>query len=88
VTWRRVLSLSLVGSTIFFLLTNAAVWGFGGYYPRTGAGLMSAYVAGLPFFRNTVIGDLGFAAVFFGLVALFVLVSKRIYSRSRWSVYE
>jgi hypothetical protein len=36
-------------------------------YPATWHGLMTAYVAGLPFFRNTVASDLLFSGAFFGI---------------------
>jgi hypothetical protein len=36
-------------------------------YPKNFGGLMACYVAALPFFRNAVVSDLFFAAVFFGL---------------------
>ena len=61
---------SLAGSVVFYLTTNAAVWMFGTWYPRTLQGLTSAYLAGIPFFRNTVLGDLGFVGVMFGAYAL------------------
>ena len=35
-------------------------------YPHNGAGLMTCYVAGLPFLSNTVLGDLFFTSVLFG----------------------
>ena len=35
-------------------------------YPHTLAGLAESYVAGLPFFRNTLVGDLFFTGVIFG----------------------
>jgi len=34
-------------------------------YPRTFAGLMTSYVAGLPFFRRAVEGDLLFTCAMF-----------------------
>ena len=48
----------LGSSTLFFLLTNFGVWFFG--YPNTLAGLVSCYTLALPFFVNTIIGDLFF----------------------------
>ena len=45
-------------SLLFFLLTNFGVWFFG--YPNTLAGLVSCYTLALPFFVNTIIGDLFF----------------------------
>ena len=48
----------LGSSTLFFLLTNFGVWMMG--YPFTLAGLVSCYTMALPFFVNTIIGDLFF----------------------------
>lgn len=67
---------ALAGSLLFFLVTNAAVWGFQSMYPPTLAGLGQAYIAGLPFFRNTVIGDLAYSTLFFGLYQLAVVYWK------------
>ena len=53
---------SLVMSTVFFLLTNGAVW-CAGWYPQTGEGLLACYSAGLPFYRATLLGDLFFTSV-------------------------
>ena len=39
-------------------------------YPKTAEGLFQAYVAGIPFFQNTLMGDLFFSAVLFGGFAL------------------
>lgn len=77
VTVRRLVLVSLSGSVLFFVVTNAAVWAFSTIYPHTGAGLMASYVAGLPFFRNTVLGDLGYTGLFFGLYQLAVVYSRR-----------
>jgi len=63
-----IISGSLAGSIIFFLVTNTAVWAvnMGDFYARNFSGLMQSYSLGLPFFRNTVLGDLFYTAVFFG----------------------
>lgn len=68
--WSTVILGSLAGSIIFFLLTNAAVWAFTPMYGQNFSGLIDSYVAGLPFFRNTIIGDLLFSGVLFGAYAL------------------
>ena len=62
----NVMAASLVGSTLFFLITNAGAWMGSTIYPQTGGGLLTAYVAGLPFLINTVAGDLMWCAVLFG----------------------
>jgi len=51
----------------FFLISNFAVWAVWSMYPKTASGLAMSYVAGLPFFRNAVVSDLFFAAMFFGI---------------------
>ena len=53
-------------SLIFFATTNLAVWAFSGMYSLDLAGLTQCYVAGLPFLKYTVAGDLFWAAVLFG----------------------
>jgi len=57
---------SLAGSILFFLLTNFAAWYGNAFYTQDFAGLMTSYAAGVPFFRNSVMGDLFFNAVLFG----------------------
>jgi hypothetical protein len=57
---------SLAGSVGFFLVSNFAVWAIAQWYPRTLAGLGACYVAGLPFFRNGIAGDLVWSALLFG----------------------
>jgi hypothetical protein len=57
---------SLVASVMFFLITNYGTWVTGVLYPKTADGLMMAYTAGIPFFRNSVLGDLFFTAILFG----------------------
>ena len=61
---------TLLGAIQFFLITNFAVWAFGLSYPRSSAGLLACYIAGIPFFWNTLAGDAVYAALFFGGFAL------------------
>jgi hypothetical protein len=65
----RVGSVTLLASIQFFVITNFGVWAAGAY-ARSLSGLAASYVAGLPFFRWTVAGDLFYTASFFGLYAL------------------
>lgn len=65
----RVVGASLAGSLLFFLVTNFSVWAEGTMYAKTGAGLLSCYAAGLPFLKNTVLGDLLFSGALFGAYA-------------------
>lgn len=67
----RVGGLSLLSAVQFFLISNFGVWlgshGLAGEYATNFGGLMLCYTEGLPFFRRTLIGDLGFSALFFGV---------------------
>ena len=61
------IAIATVGASIlFFLLTNFGVWLTSGLYPMTVDGLMQAYVAGIPFFQNSLLGNLLFTALLFG----------------------
>ena len=74
----RVITASLAGSLLFFVLTNFGVWLIGDLYPRTPAGMWECYVAAVPFFRSTLLGDLVFTGVLFGAHAL--LTGSRVVS--------
>jgi hypothetical protein len=60
---------TLVGAFIFFVLSNFGYWLVGdldNLYPKTPAGLLECYVAAIPFFWKSFIGDAVFALVLFG----------------------
>jgi hypothetical protein len=64
----------LLGAVQFFVITNLGVWMFLNSYPKNFGGLVSCYTAALPFFGNTLAGDVFFSAVLFG--ALFLAERK------------
>lgn len=72
----------LVGSILFFIITNFGTWLVGDMYPHDLAGLMQAYVAGIPFYRYTLLGDLFFIAVFFGGFSLIQQHLSQSHSRA------
>jgi hypothetical protein len=69
----RVLFGSLIASSSFFIFTNFALFypqittsnGMQGY-PHTWAGIIGSYTAGIPFFRNMLLGDVLYSALLFG----------------------
>ena|SRR5438445_605020 len=72
---------AVAGSVQFFLLTNFAVWLTGSMYPHTWAGVLSCYVAGIPFFWRTLASDVFYSGVLFGLHAWLsrtVVCSERV----------
>jgi hypothetical protein len=62
----RVGAAAAASSVLFFAITNFGMWLFSGFYPRNLAGLEACFVAAIPFFQNTVVGDLFYAALLFG----------------------
>ncbi|MFZ2560261.1 MAG: DUF6580 family putative transport protein [Candidatus Nanoperiomorbaceae bacterium] len=68
--WRKagsVLLVTLASSVAFFLITNCNLLYNGyGMYPMNFGGLMESYVAGLPFFRTQLLGDLMYSGMLFG----------------------
>ena len=56
----------LLSSVAFFLISNFGTWLMGGLYARTAEGLLQAYIAGLPFLQNSLLGNLVFTAIIFG----------------------
>lgn len=64
----RIAGMSVAGAVFFFIVTNGACWVMS--YPATWSGLVSCYTLAIPFFQNTLMGDLFFSAVLFGAFAL------------------
>jgi hypothetical protein len=62
----NIIKASFLSSILFFLITNFSVWVFWNLYPKTLPGLLEDYMMALPFFRNTLMGDLFYTGVFFG----------------------
>jgi hypothetical protein len=75
-TTRRVVAAGLLGPTSFFLLSNFAMWTAAFYapttslYPASFAGLISCYVAGIPFYQNDLASTLLVVGVAFGAPVL------------------
>lgn len=76
--WYTVIGSSILGAVLFFLITNFAVWVFTPWYLKTIPGLIECYLMALPFFRNTLLGDLFYTSCFFGVYEMVrVWVKKR-----------
>jgi len=57
---------SILASALFFLVTNFGSWLADPRYLKTASGLAAAYAAGIPFFWNTLLGDLIYVGALFG----------------------
>ena len=69
-TLPRFVSAVVLGPTSFFLMSNFAVWLTGGMYPKNAGGLVTCYVAGLPFYRNDLVSTTIVAGLAFGVPVL------------------
>ena len=58
---------TLSGSVFFFLSTNLGVFIFEGMYEKSWQGLAQCFAMALPFFRNSLAGDIFYTASFFSL---------------------
>ena len=73
----RIATASIVGPTLYFLISNFSIWvGGGGYHhPKTLTGLIACMTDGLPFYKNSLVGTLLFSTILFGS---YYFVSKQV----------
>lgn len=60
---------TMLSIIFFFLASNFVVWATSGMYPHSSEGLITCYIAALPFLQWSVIGDFCFVGLFFGAYA-------------------
>lgn len=65
-SFQNIIFATISSSVLFFVITNFGVWAFGIMYPKTAVGLVACFTAAIPFFRNTMVGDMFYVAVLFG----------------------
>src|SRR5260221_13556624 len=56
---------AIVSSILFFAFTNFGVWLSGMFYEMSFKGLIQCYTMAIPFFRNTLTGDLVYTGAMF-----------------------
>ncbi|PIT87787.1 MAG: hypothetical protein COU31_00990 [Candidatus Magasanikbacteria bacterium CG10_big_fil_rev_8_21_14_0_10_40_10] len=76
--FHAILGGTILGSVFFFILTNLAVWMFGALYAPNLNGLINCYVSALPFFRNSLAGDLFYSFVLIGGMELILWRQRKI----------
>src|SRR3989344_7459523 len=69
---------SLAGALFFYIITNFAVWASSTWYPQNLYGLLSSYTLALPFFRNSLLGNLFYVPVFFGAYEGFFFARRKL----------
>jgi predicted membrane-bound dolichyl-phosphate-mannose-protein mannosyltransferase len=58
---------ALSSATVFFIVSNFGTWLSGTLYPMTLNGLTECFVMAIPFYGNTLLGDLFYVVVLFGI---------------------
>ncbi len=66
VKFTNVFAATVIASLVFFLITNFSVWAMGTIYPKSFAGLATCYTAAIPFFNNSLAGNLFYVTLMFG----------------------
>ncbi len=79
VSYPGIAAKSLISSIIFFLITNFAAWYASPMYAQNFGGLMTSYIAGLPFFGNGILGDLFYSFI---LVAAYNMLYRSLLQRA------
>lgn len=76
----QILPIYIFGSSLYFWIwTNLGVWLTSNLYHKTSIGLVSCYVAALPFLRNSLIGDMVWGLVIFGVYYLVVVIDPGLF---------
>jgi hypothetical protein len=82
----RLLGGVFLSSVIFFIITNFAVWVATPLYPKTVSGLIDCYVMALPFFRNSIAGDLVYTVVFYyGFTSAVSFIKHIVYYKKTYA---
>lgn len=73
----------IAGSLMFFIVSNFGVW-LGPWYSHDLSGLSSCFIAAIPFYRNTVIGDIIFTVAVFSLYRLYEILKAKYFKEVKW----
>lgn len=76
---------TLLCSAQFFVLTNLGCWWL--YYSRTVAGITECFVAAIPYFQNTLAGDVAYSATLFGGLTVLERLHPSVRERPAASVH-
>lgn len=75
---KGVLGSALLSSLIFYVVTNFGVWLTSGMYEMTFLGLVKCYALAIPFFRNTLMGDLFYTVMMFGGYEMMLRLERKL----------
>lgn len=68
---------AISGSIIFYLITNFAFFYPPTMYAHNISGVLQSYYMALPFFRNTLLGDVFYTGLLFGIYELSIYLARQ-----------
>lgn len=76
----NIASSTMASALLFFLITNGAVWYFGTWYSHDLSGLLLCYNLAIPFFKSTLLSNLIYSTLLFGVweLSTYTLKNKKI----------
>jgi hypothetical protein len=78
--FKNILLTTIFSSILFFVITNVGVWLMTDLYQKNVQGLLESFILAIPFFKNTIMGDLLFTSAFF---AVFEFFRAELFKKSR-----
>jgi hypothetical protein len=69
---------AFISSAFFFVVTNFGSWLVMPQYSKNFSGLVTCFVAAIPFWSNSLAGDLLYTALFFGAAELLLRSQSRL----------
>ncbi len=75
ITMGKIAGMSAGSAVLFFIVSNFGTWAGGMLYPMTMDGLITCYIMALPYFKGTLLSNLFYSGVLFGL---YYLAEKRL----------
>ncbi len=61
----RIINIAIIASLVFFFITNFSVFLTSSLYPKNIIGLIECYTLAIPFFTNTLLGNITYSLIMF-----------------------
>ena len=72
---------AVLGACAFFVISNVGLWLTTDFYPRTPAGLSACFVAAIPYFERTLVGDVAWTIA---LSLAYAAIARKLEAKRSW----
>jgi hypothetical protein len=72
---------AVLGACAFFVISNFGLWLTGDFFPHTPAGLSTCFVAAIPYFERTLLGDVAWTIA---LSLAYTALARKLEARRNW----